>query len=190
MEAYSPERVIHAGNTIIDFNNRSLDEYLKTSNEDTRERLNLESYKRFKELVLRRINDGIIVSKIHRSHRLIISDNPVISSDHIYNPASFIRLPLDVNHIVTLVPYTKEDWFNNKAIARMKLDEQTSYFQSTVFNHMQVDISERFLLGRKSDLEKVLDELKHLNQQKSKEECETHANQLNEKLAALQSKLK
>jgi hypothetical protein len=182
METYSPERVIQSGDQIINFENRTLEEYTIESDNANRELINADSYRRFRELTLRRINNGIAIYKVHPAHRLITSDNPVSTSENIYDPSSFIRLPIDSHHILTLVPFENEVLFDNKTIARTNLDERASYFQTTVFNHSQFGQSEKFVLGHKDHIDYVVEQKENLDQQKFKEECEGYTKQMQNNL--------
>jgi len=182
MEAYSPERIIQNGDQIISFENRTFDEYKAESDNESRESINADSYRRFRDLTLRRINNGIAVYKVHPSHRLITSDNPVSSSGNIYDPASLIRIPLDSHHMVTLIPFENEVLFDNKTISRTYLDERASYFQTTVLNHCQFGQSEKFVLGHKENIDFILDQRENLDQQKFKDECVAYAKKMQDKL--------
>lgn len=182
MEAYSPERVIQSGEGIISFENRTFEDYKAESDNNTRESINADSYRRFRDLTLRRINNGIAIYKTHPNHRLITSDNPVSSSANIYDPSSLIRLPLDRHHMLTLVPFEDEVLFDNKTISRTNLGEKASYFQTTVLNHCQVGQSEKFVLGHREDIEFVMDQIENLDQQKFKEECGAYAKEVQDNL--------
>ncbi|MBS1527471.1 MAG: DUF4238 domain-containing protein [Bacteroidetes bacterium] len=194
MEEYSPERIIQSGNQLISFENRTFEDYKLDSDEQNREMINLNSYYRFKDLTLKRMNDSIMVSRMNSEHRLITSDNPVGTSKNIYDPLSWIRLPLDSRHIVSVVPCAdiastdmpnKPNVHVNKIITRVFLDKESSYFETTVFNYQQFGQCEKFVLGKKADIDKVLAQRSMLDEKKFQQECEQHVSRLQDGLRGL-----
>jgi hypothetical protein len=109
------------------------------------------------------INDGIVVKKIHPSFKLITSDNPVYFEQNIYDPTEFIRMPLDENHLLIIVPHNPEDpYFDPNIIMRSKLDEEWSYMDANYNNIFQIENSERYIIGTKKNIEDSLLFLKNL----------------------------
>ncbi|HEY4196089.1 MAG TPA: DUF4238 domain-containing protein [Mucilaginibacter sp.] len=174
-----------AGNSFIDFENKTLEEVQKESDEDNREQINLKNYQWFRELTLRRINDGIVVYKIHPKHKLITSDNPVVAGQHIFDPTIFIKLPIDTHHIAAIVPFTEQAWFDNNTINRDYLDEERSYFESTTNNMVQIEQCQQFVLGHRETIENTLKTFKDLDKQKFEQEGKAYVKKLNDKLAVL-----
>lgn len=125
----------------------------------------------FRDLTMRRINDGIAIYKVHSKHKLITSDNPVVYDQFIWDPSIYIRLPIDSYHIVSIVPFHEEILFDNKTINRNYLDEEGSYFQSTFNNIAQIEKCEQFILGNRQALEEAIEQSKALDPVEFERQC-------------------
>lgn len=137
---------------VIDFKGKTLDQVKKEEEQDNIEMINLGNLKRFYEISLMRLRDGIAVKKIHPSSKLITSDNPAYFDHNIYDPTGFIRLPLDGDHLLMILPFNKEQYFNPKEIVRSYLDEEWSYMDVHYNNILQIENSERYIIGKKTAL--------------------------------------
>lgn len=152
---------------IVDFGHKQIDtsitdrnEFIKEETQRNRELVNREAIKRIADFTIRRLDDGISVKRIDDKHKLITSDNPVFTSEHINYPDSFIRMPIDENHLLMLFPQNK---FYNKNISRQTFDEEWSYIESTTNNVKQFESAERFVLGTKNGLEYFIKQNENFN---------------------------
>jgi hypothetical protein len=170
----------------IDFENKTLAEVQRESDEENREHINLRNYQMFRDLTLRRINDGIAVYKIHPKFKFITSDNPVVAGHLIFDPSIFIKVPIDSHHIVAIVPFHNEVLFDNKTINRQILDEERSYFEYTTNNMVQMEQCENHVLGHKDALEKAIKQSHELDPEQFENEALEYTKKLTDQLQLLQ----
>ncbi|MBP0612203.1 DUF4238 domain-containing protein [Chryseobacterium sp. cx-311] len=114
---------------------------------------------------LRLVNDGIMVSKLEdNSAGFISSDNPVSISNNYsvhlapFNPTNVLKIPLDSNHLLHLMPYANES--NKKIIIRNNMTDVLSYTQNLTSNYEQFQNAERFLVGNENSLKSFLKQKK------------------------------
>jgi hypothetical protein len=172
----------------IDFKDKSLEDVQRESDEDNRERINLKNYNWFRELTLRRINDGIAVYKIHPKHKLITSDNPVVAGQHIFDPHIFINLPINSHLMVSIIPFAESTLFDNKTVYRENLDEEQSYFLSMTNNMVQIEQCEQFILGHREVLENTLKTFSDLDKHLFEQQAIAYKNRLNAEFEAIQKR--
>ncbi|GAA4092560.1 DUF4238 domain-containing protein [Mucilaginibacter panaciglaebae] len=155
------EKKIHFdGGGAISFENKTVDEVIKEQKEDTREGYNVDSFNRFKDLTSRRINDRIVVYEAHPGDFFITSDNPVKTAHNIYDPTGTIKMPINHKYMVGLLPSNDDPTFRNRKLHRIKLDYERSYFECLGNNFMQIEQADVVILGKKSCLEKALQDYK------------------------------
>jgi Protein of unknown function (DUF4238) len=145
------------GGKIIDFKDKSLEQIKKEEEKELTDYINITNLKRLYEIASRRLKDGIAVKKIHPSFKLITSDNPAYFEKFIYDPNEFIRLPLDEDHLLMIIPHNKdEEYFDPQIISRSNLDEEWSYMDAHYNNIFQIQNCERYIIGRKENIENAL----------------------------------
>lgn len=161
------------GGGIIDFKGKTLDQVKKEQQQENIEIINIENLKRLCDISLRRMNDGIAIKKMHSSYKLITSDNPAYFDHNIYDPNGFARLPLDEDHLLILLPFKKDEkYYEAKEIVRSYGREDESYVEANYNNMYQIHNSERFIIGKKSNIESALDFQKSLNADEFVAKCE------------------
>ncbi|HEY8781204.1 MAG TPA: DUF4238 domain-containing protein [Mucilaginibacter sp.] len=161
IEAKGLRKEIHFdGGGVVSFENKTLGEVIKESKDETRERYNSDTYLRFKELTNRRINDRIVVYEAAQDDFFITSDNPVKCGKNIYDPTGIIKMPINQKYMVGLLPFNNDIAFRNKKLARIKLDEERSYFETSFNNIMQIEQADQVVLGSKANLTKAIYEFK------------------------------
>jgi hypothetical protein len=159
-----PEQIIEfEGGGHIDFAGKTLGEVQKASDNENRKHINLKNMETFYKLAQRRKDDIIAVYRVHREHFLITSDNPVVSSNFMFDPASHFSMPLDAKHMLLLMPYTDEFRQNRNVINRTDMLEEMSYLQTITSNIRQVENAERYVIGTKSHINKVLQTMENLD---------------------------
>ncbi|PVY39489.1 DUF4238 domain-containing protein [Pontibacter virosus] len=106
---------------------------------------------------LRTERDGIFVSKlVDGKSEFITSDNPVIFSNskkgHVapFDPENTLKLPLDSQHLLMLMPYAEEDTKHN--IVRRNSSGIMCFTEKLTSNYQQFCNSERFILGSENAL--------------------------------------
>ncbi len=112
-----------------------------------------------KLISLRIRNDKICVYKLSSDRtELITSDNPVtavnILQDNLvpFDPQNILSLPLDSEHILYLIP--DNDTHERNSIYRTEFDGSMGYNEIIISNYEQAKLSERFIFGSKTSLEK------------------------------------
>jgi hypothetical protein len=107
--------------------------------------------------------DGILVSKLEPEKQLITSDNPVIlsnsNSKHIapFDPENMIRLPLDSNHILTIMPHSISN--GNHKITRTMESSGMSNTKMIANNSSQIESSFKYILGKENALSYFIENL-------------------------------
>jgi hypothetical protein len=152
------------GGGVIDFKDKTLDQVKKEQERENIEMINLQNLERLYDITHRRMKDGIAVKKIHPTFKLVTSDNPAYFDHNIYDPSGFIRLPLDEDHLLMILPHNQQDpYFDPKMIVRSELDEEWSYMDVHYNNIFQIENSERYLIGKKQNVENALSFFKNLD---------------------------
>jgi hypothetical protein len=153
------------GGEVIDFKGKTLEEVQKEQERENTEMINFTNLERFYDITNRRIKDGIAVKKIHPSFKLITSDNPAYFDHNIYDPTGFIRMPLDEEHLLMILPYNQEDpYFDPKTIVRSNSNEEWAYADVHYNNIFQIENSERYLIGKRLNIENALFFFKNLDE--------------------------
>lgn len=151
------DKVHLEGGGVIDFKDKTLEQVMKEEERKNIEIINLTNLERFYDITYRRMKDGIAVKKIHPSFKLITSDNPAYFDHNIYDPTGFIRMPIDEDHLLMILPHNQQDpYFDPKMIVRSELDEEWSYMDVHYNNIFQIENSERYLIGKKQSIENAL----------------------------------
>lgn len=164
MDPSNPEQIIEfEGGGQVNFAGKSLEEVQKASDNENRKYINLKNMETFYKLAQRRKDDIISVYRVHKGHFLITSDNPVVNSKFMFDPASHFTMPLDAKHMLLLMPYTDEFRQNRNVINRTDMPEEMSYIQTTFSNIRQVENAERYVIGTKSNINKVLDTMENID---------------------------
>lgn len=116
----------------------------------------------FKLVKIRLQVDAIIVVKMEDENlEYIISDNPVIASNPTatrfapFDPNNLFYLPLDPKHMLILIP-EKADGLENRIFRRTSKGFMAG-MEKLTSNYQQMENSERFMMGTKSELESYLD---------------------------------
>jgi hypothetical protein len=167
----------------IDFTNKTLREVQKEAENDNREFINLQNFNRFYDLATRRSKDLFSVYKVHVDHALITSDNPVLSTNFMFDPKSHFHLPLDEKHLILLLPFQAD--IDNKEIHRTNLIHEMSYIQTITNNIQQIDNAERYIIGSKSAVLKAYDDMNNLNVEEFVNRSEKFARHLQDTRSAL-----
>lgn len=158
------DKIHFEGGGIMDFKDKTLDQVKREQEKENIETINLGNLERFYDLTYRRLKDGIAVKKIHPSFNLITSDNPAYFDHNIYDPTGFIRLPLDESHLLMILPHNpQEPYFDPKMIVRSELDKEWSYIDVHYNNIYQIENSERYIIGKKQNIESALLFFKNLD---------------------------
>ncbi len=110
---------------------------------------------------LRSLRDGIYVSKLSDGvSEFITSDNPVVYSNlqnefHApFDPMNIMKLPLDNNHMLFLMPYSEPD--SKHILIRKNVTGTMCSIEKLTSNFEQFQNAERFLLGSNSSLKGYL----------------------------------
>jgi len=173
----------------IDFEDKTLEEIKKEQEQQNREYINISNLDRIYELTKRRLKDGIAINKMNPSVKLITSDNPVNFGKFIYDPNSFIRMPLDESHLLMIIPFTKENYFDPKKISRGILSEEETWIHGNFNNIFQIENSERYVIGREKNLEDALFFFDNLNMDEFVDKCKLIKEKSQKQLLMMEKKL-
>lgn len=165
------DKINFEGGGVIDFKGKTFEQVKKEEEQKNIEMINIGNLKRFYEISLMRLKDGIAVKKIHPTTKLITSDNPAYFDHNIYDPTGFIRLPLDENHLLMILPYSKEQYFKPKGIVRSFLNEEWSYMDVHYNNIFQIENSERYIIGKRASIEESIKFFENLDPNDFAEKC-------------------
>lgn len=120
------------------------------------------------EVALKLINirkfDGIVVDKLSGDNQLFTSDNPVtltnLEPGHIapFDPENMIRLPLDSNHIITIMPHSLSD--GSHRITRTAHGDTISKAKMIDNNSSQLGNCYKYIYGLKKSLVDYIDKKK------------------------------
>ena len=154
------KKIVSDDGTIIDLEDKTLEDAIKESNNSNRQAANLESVKRLKRIAELKSDYHIIVVKYKGEIGLISSDRPVLTNESMYSPDCKIKLPIDKNHIVCLYPYDKEIEADPDKILRLEHNKYLSMLSVLHLNVSQIEQSDHFIYGNKTDIE---ESLKHYN---------------------------
>lgn len=171
------------GHKVIDTSTTNREDFIKEETRLNKEMVNKEAVKRIADFTIRRLSDGISVKRIHPNHKLITSDNPVFPSEHIYNPDSFIRVPIDEDHLLMLIPMNE---YINEDISRLTYDEEWSFIETTINNIQQLDAAERFILGSESGLQDFIKQYETFDEVNFEQRMNNHLNRMNSLLKYFQ----
>ena len=139
--------------------------------------------------------DEILICKLFPENQLITSDNPVILSNFKpgiiapFDPENMIKLPIDTNHILTIMPHSQST--GEHRISRVTHTDAMSSGKMIVNNYSQYSSSFKYILGtkkgisdfisKKTDYEKPATE----EQKKKLEEITTIVNMMTNKVICL-----
>jgi Protein of unknown function (DUF4238) len=142
---------------IISFKDKTLKEVQKEQEQTNREYINIKNLEFLFDIGMRRQNDGIAVKRMHPDFKLISSDNPAYFDHNIFDPDGFVRLPLDEDYLLMLLPYKKDDqYYDPKQIVKSMDSEDEAFMDAHYNNLYQIQNSERYIIGKKENLEKAL----------------------------------
>lgn len=150
------------GDEKISIAGRTLEEFIKEYNKERQPGMILTQLEVAINLIKIRVqNDSICVIKIDDANlELVTSDNPVIASNNKperfapFDPSNILKLPLDSQHILMLMPECAEGLENR--IWRRLSKRPFSEIEKLTANYSQMQNSERFMFGSKSALESYL----------------------------------
>ena len=171
------------GGGAIDFKDKTLEQVKKEQEQQNKEYINISNLDRIFELTKRRLKDGIAIKKMNSSFKLITSDNPVNFGKFIYDPNTFIRMPLNESHLLMIVPFNEENYFDPKTISREILGEEETWMEGSSNNIFQIENSERYIIGSKSNLEDALSFFNNLNEDEFIEKCKVISEKAQTQLA-------
>ena len=109
----------------------------------------------FKLIDIRKF-DGILISKLMPENQLITSDNPVILSNlepgiiAPFDPENMIKLPIDTNHILTIMPHSQST--GEHRISRVNHTDSMSAGKMIVNNYSQYSSSFKYIFGTKKGI--------------------------------------
>jgi hypothetical protein len=154
-------RQIQIGDSVIDFTNKTLDEVLKEYNSSNRGYINLTNFLQGIDILKKRVSDIILINKVHSNHYLITSDNPAYFFGSPFDRNTEIRMPMNHEYSLSILPKTVFEEIDNKNIFRPPLiNEEYSYIDTTYNNLFQIDNAERFIIGKKENLLDVIERQK------------------------------
>lgn len=165
------DKIQIGGGKDIDFKNNTLDQIKKEHAKENTKLFNIINFQTFYEISSMRLKDGILVEKVHPSYKLISSDNPAYFDHNIYDLTGFIKLPLDENHLLIIIPYTQEEYFDSKNIYKRNLDEEWSYMEVNYNNIFQIENSEKYLIGNSKNIKEALNFFTNLDSNNFYERC-------------------
>ena len=151
------------GGESIDFKDKTLEQVKKEQAQQNKEYINLTNLDRIYYLTQRRLKDKIMVQKMHSSVKLITSDNPVEFGKFVYDPTVFIRMPLNENHFLTLIPSDKSTPSDSKIVTYGDASEEESWMLGHFNNVFQIENAERYIIGKQKNLEDALTFYRFLN---------------------------
>lgn len=172
---------------------KTLEQFTKEFNEEKQPHMILTQLEvAFKLINLRLQVDAITVVKLEDENlKYIISDNPVIASNPKatrfapFDPNNLLYLPLDPKHMLILIP-EKADGLENRIFRRNSTGFMAG-MEKLTSNYQQMENSERFMMGTKSELESYL-ETKNITEkptakmsEEDKEELQKFMNKLDNK---------
>lgn len=146
----------------ISITGKTLEQFTKEFNEDRQPHMILTQLEvAFKLINIRLQIDSIIVVKLGDENlEFIISDNPVIASNPTairfapFDPANLLYLPLDPKHMLILIP-EKSEGLENRIFRRTSKGFMAG-MEKLTSNYQQMENSEKFMMGTKSELESYL----------------------------------
>jgi len=168
----------------IDFAGRTVDDVIAEESEHNREGINIENFKWFGQLTRLRLHDQIVVYRLHPSHQLITSDNPVYIPAPVFDPGNMIRMALDSHHMVAILP-AGETVGRKVGIYRDQLDEERSYFNSKPHNFTQIESCTQHVFGHKDHLVNMVQAYKDTTPEKFREELAAYLKKLRDKYEAV-----
>lgn len=141
---------------------KTLEQFTKEFNEDRQPHMILTQLEvAFKLINIRLQIDSITVVKLGDENlEFIISDNPVIASNPTatrfapFDPANLLYLPLDPKHMLILIP-EKSEGLENRIFRRTSKGFMAG-MEKLTSNYQQMENSEKFMMGTKSELESYL----------------------------------
>lgn len=142
---------------------KTLEQFTKEFNEERQPHMILTQLEvAFKLINIRLQIDAITVVKLEDENlEYIISDNPVIASNPKatrfapFDPNNLLYLPLDPKHMLILIP-EKADGLENRIFRRNSTGFMAG-IEKLTSNYQQMENSERFMMGTKSELESYLE---------------------------------
>jgi len=140
----------------FDYSKQSIDEIIKEEKNSAKENINIVKFQMALDLFKLRKKDIVSISKVHPSHFLITSDTPVFSTGMFLDINTIIKMPINHEYLLSILPRTKFPPFNPKEIIRFDMDEQFSYIESTLNNSNQISNSERFIIGKEENIKEAL----------------------------------
>lgn len=174
------------GGGTIDFKDKTLEQVKKEQEQQNKEYINISNLDRIYELTKRRLKDGIAVKRMESSFKLITSDNPVNFGKFIYDPTTFIRMPLNESHLLMVVPFNDENYFDPKTISRDIVGEEESWMEACYNNIFQIENAERYIIGSKKNLEDALSFFNNLNEDEFLEKCKAISKKAKRQLAIVE----
>ncbi|RZK38900.1 MAG: DUF4238 domain-containing protein [Pedobacter sp.] len=160
------------GTVLIDFAGRTLEDVQKEAALENKEMSNRKNFDNFLELNKRRLKDIIAVYRFPKDIPLITSDNPVESSKFMFDPESQFEMALDPNHLLLLLPAISLPGFDNREINRSEMFSNLAKLVALMYNCRQIDQAERYIIGKKTNLERALDD--YINQEALLKELTGH----------------
>jgi hypothetical protein len=157
------KKSFYIGEEEIDVTNKSFSELQKEQTQKNREYINFTTLTRTLDIVKQRLKDIISISKVHPSHYLISSDNPVHFIGHELNLDTLIKIPIDHEHILTILPYSQYSEMDNKEIARPETNFHFSELDCTYNNIAQIEHSEKIIFGKKEHIQDAMEKYNHFD---------------------------
>ncbi|CAL2104168.1 conserved protein of unknown function [Tenacibaculum sp. 190130A14a] len=150
------------GDEKVSIAGKNLEEFTRDYNKERQPGMIITQLEVAIELIKVRLkNDSICVIKIDDENlELVTSDNPVIASNNKperfapFDPSNILKLPLDSQHILMLMPECPEGLLNR--IWRRISKRPFSEIEKLTANYSQMQNSEKFMFGSKSALESYL----------------------------------
>ena len=151
-----PEKGITKINTITgnvyDLSTQNIKDVMNQEKNIAKESSNIIKFELALNLSRKRSNDIISITKVHPTHFLITSDNPVYFVGDFKDPNTIIKMPLNHQYILTILPKSVYPEFNHKEIFFASLDEEFSFRETSNNNLKQVKNAERFVIGKRDNI--------------------------------------
>ncbi len=155
-----PEKGINKMQTIngnrFDFTNQNINEIIKEEKNSAKENINIVKLQLALDIFNSRKADIVSISKVHPTHSLITSDNPVFFLGNPMDPKTIVKMPISHDHIFSLLPRSRFSEFNSKEIFRPEMEEEFSSLEMTSNNLHQLGKSERFIIGKEANIKSAL----------------------------------
>lgn len=172
---------IQVGKKIIDYKDKTLADVMKEYHTFNKEHINLSNFFQSIQILKTRVNDIVAVNKVHQSHYLITSDNPVYFYGNPSDINTEIKMPISHEYTLSILPKSHYPEIDNTKILRHNIDVEYSYLQSIENNLFQLDNAERFIIGKKENIQDALEVQKNFDER----EFENRAKKFYKKVISL-----